>query len=91
MYVSTQTRGGDLEELFSHGTLQYPPSLSQCSEMRCGNKSDILRHIEPSKESANAVPGVTAAALGEAVLVNMTKAKKNQSFKSYCSDIFSLW
>ena len=31
---------------------------------------------------------MTAAALEGSVLVNMTKPKKNQSFKSYCSDIF---
>ena len=31
---------------------------------------------------------MTAAALEASVLVNMTKIKKNQSFKSYCSDIF---
>ena len=88
MYVSTQIRGEDLEEFFSHETLQYPPSLSKCGEMCCSNKSDLVKHIEPSAESANAAPGVTAAAWEGLLLVNMTKPNKNQSLKSYCSDIF---
>ena len=88
MYISTQIRGGDLEEFFSHETLQYPPSLSKCGEMRSGNKSDLVKHIEPSAESGSTTPKVTAAVLEGSVLVNMTKPNKNQSFKNYCSDIF---
>ena len=37
IYISTQIRVGNLEEFFSHETLQYPPSLL---EMRSGNESD---------------------------------------------------
>ena len=56
--------------------------------MHCSNKSDLVKHIEPSVESTNGAPGGTAAALEGSVLVNMTKPKKNQSSKPYCSDIF---
>ena len=41
MYIATQVRGGNLEEFFSHETLQYPPALSKCGQMRSGNKSDL--------------------------------------------------
>ena len=37
IYISAQIRVGNLEEFFSHETLQYPPSLL---EMRSGNESD---------------------------------------------------
>ena len=57
--------------------------------MHCSNKSDLVKPIEPSVESTNDAPGVTAAALeGSVLVINMTKPKKNQSSKSYCSDIF---
>ena len=50
MYIPTQIRGGDLEEIFSQETLQYPPSLSKWDEMRSGNEYDLVKHIEPSAE-----------------------------------------
>ena len=45
--------------------------------MHCGDKSDLVKHIEPSVESTNDAPGEPAAALERSVFVNMTKPKKN--------------
>ena len=47
MYISTQIRGGNMEEFFSHETLQYPPALARSGEMRSGNKSDLVKCIQP--------------------------------------------
>ena len=47
MYISTQIRGGNMEEFFSHETLQYPPALARSGEMRSGNKSDLVKCIKP--------------------------------------------
>ena len=58
--------------------------------MSSGNKSNLVKHTEPSAESANATPRVTVAALEGSVLVSVTKSKKNHSFKSYCFVIFFL-
>ena len=46
MYISTKLEGEILKEFFSHETLQYPPSLSKCDEIRSGNKSDLVKYIE---------------------------------------------
>ena len=58
--------------------------------MRSGNKSDLIGCIE---EVPNVLPktealAVEAAVLEGSVLVNMVKAKKNQSFQTYASDQF---
>ena len=90
MYIATQIRGGDMNEFFSHKSLKHPPSLSKCGQMRSGNKSDLIGCIE---EVINVLPRteapvVEAAVLEGSVLVNMVKAKKNQSFQTYTSDKF---
>ena len=47
MYISTQIRGRKMEEFFSHDTLQYPPALGRSWEMHSGNKSDLVKCIQP--------------------------------------------
>ena len=47
LYISTQIRGRKMEEFFSHETLQYPPGLGKSCEMRSGNKSDLVKCIQP--------------------------------------------
>ena len=42
MYISNQARGGDMDQLFSHETLKYPPAITMCGEMHLGEKSDSL-------------------------------------------------
>ena len=85
MYIATQLRGGDMNEFFSHETLKHPPSLSKCVQMRSGNKSDLIGYIEevPNVLPITEAPAVEAAVLEGSVLVNMVKAKKNQSFQKY--------
>ena len=46
MYISTKLEGEILKEFFSHETLQYPPSLAKCDEIRSSNKSDLVKYIE---------------------------------------------
>ena len=47
MYISAQIRGGNMEEFFSHETLQYPPALAR-SGVKCSeNKSDLVKCIQP--------------------------------------------
>ena len=92
MYISTQTRGGNMNEFFSHETLSYPPALSKNTEIRSGDKSQLIKCLEPiSDNQINApkvsAPKVSAGVLEGSVLVNMLKPKKNQTFQSYCVDI----
>ena len=75
MYISNQARGGDMDQLFSHETLKYPPALTKCGEMCSGEKSDLLKCITPSPIKSS-MPKIEAAALDGFVLVNMIKPKK---------------
>ena len=60
--ISTKIRGGNLEKLFCHEALKYPPSLYKCSEMRSGSKFKLVMNIERPTESINDTPKAIAAA-----------------------------
>ena len=89
-YISTKIRGRNMEEFFSHETLQYPPALARSGEMHSGNKSDLVKCIQPLSytETVSNQPKVPAVVLEGSVLVNLAKPKKNQSFKDYATDVF---
>ena len=65
MYISTQIRGGDMIEFFSHETLKVPPSLSKNGEMRSETKADLLKcfNLEPFNDFQTKKPKVDAACL----------------------------
>ena len=46
LYISTQIRGGNMDEFFSHKTLKNPPALSKNGKMRSGNKAELIQCIE---------------------------------------------
>ena len=56
--------------------------------MRSGNKSDLIGCIEevPTVLPTTEAPAVEEAVLERSGLVNMVKAKKNQSFQTYASN-----
>ena len=88
MYIATQILGGDLQDFFRHETLPYPPALSKSGQLRSGNKSDLAKCIKPTESTITTTPKVTGAVLEGSVIVNMTKPKKNQNFKTYCAESF---
>ena len=47
LYIATQVRGGDMDELFKHETRSSPPALSKNGEIRSGNKADLLHCMPP--------------------------------------------
>ena len=89
MLISTQFRGGDMDQFFSHEMLKYPPALTKCGEMRSGEKSDLLKCLQPTPLQSH-LPSVSAAALEGSLLVNMIKPKKDQTFDDYYSEILIL-
>ena len=46
MYISTQASGGNMYQFFSHETLFYPTALSKNTEMRSGDKSQIVKCLD---------------------------------------------
>ena len=48
LYISCQTRHGDLDEFFSHENHSAPPALSTSCKLRIGVKSDLQHCLESS-------------------------------------------
>ena len=46
MDIPTQTRVWNMDEFFSHETLSYPPVLSKNTEMRSGDKSQLVKCLD---------------------------------------------
>ena len=58
LYISTQTRGGDIGEFFSYECLPYPPALSKGGIMRTGEKADLLPCLKKLIPTRSSVAGV---------------------------------
>ena len=103
LYISCQTRDGDLDQFFTHENQACPPSLSNMGKLRLGTKSDILSCLEklvptltPTDDSMPDVqpcpsmdtPTVDAVILDGAAIVNMLKPGTAHTFSDYASQIF---
>ena len=86
MYISTQIRGGDMDQFFSHETLKCPPELTKSGEMRSDEKSNLLKCLQVIPPQGH-LRSVSTAAFEGSVLVNMIKPKKNHTFGDYCSQM----
>ncbi|CAG2195446.1 unnamed protein product [Mytilus edulis] len=72
LYISCQTRGGDLEDFFAHENNMNPPALSQHGKMRLGTKSNLLsKCLEPLTTTTYDAPEVDALVIDGAAIVNM--------------------
>ena len=57
LYISTQTRGGDIGEFFSYECLPYPPVLSEGCIMRTCEKADLLPCLKKLIPTRSSVAG----------------------------------
>ena len=85
MYISTQARGGNMDEFFSHETLSYPPALSKNTEMRSGDKSQLVKCLDQLSNNPVQVPKVLAGVLEGSVLVNMLTQRRIKHLKGTVS------
>ena len=91
MHVSTQIRGGDMDDFFSHKIIKCPPVLPKNGEVGSGDKTELLKcfkKISAFSESQSTPPIVDTASLEGLLIVNMTKLKKNRLFEMFCKDCF---
>ncbi|CAG2256073.1 unnamed protein product [Mytilus edulis] len=89
LYISCQTRGGDLEDFFAHENNINPPALSQHGKMRLGTKSDLLsKCLEPLTTTTCDAPEVDALVIDGAAIVNMLKPSTSRTFDDYADLIF---
>ena len=82
LYISCQTRDGDIDNFFSHENQGAPPALST-GKMRIGIKSDLLRCLESDLPEHNAVPVADAIILDGAAIVQMLNPGTARTFKEY--------
>ena len=83
LYVACQTRGGDLDQFFSHEIQAVPPALSRGGKQRIGTKADLLHCFEFCVASKPlSTPKVDAIILDGAVVVHMLHLVQQKHFKS---------
>ena len=84
LYIASQIRSGDLDELFQHENQAYPPALSQMGKLRTGTKSDLVGFIE------NLVPTQDLSPTAVAQVVLLDGAVIVTCFDQFCKYIFRL-
>lgn len=89
LYVSCQTRDGDLDKFFTHENQAAPPSLSVGGKIRLGTKADLLHCLElEEKQSAN-TPVVDVKLLDGAAIVQMLNPGMARTFQEYADQVFT--
>ena len=89
MYISCQSRDGDMDGFFRHENQGTPPSLSDMGELRHGTKSDLMSCLERlSTVPQNEMPNVDAKIVDGSVVVNMLQPKASSTFGDYAADVF---
>ena len=88
LYISCQTRSGDLETFFMHENQATPPSLSLGGKLRLGNKADLLGCFGLEEMQSTYPPAVDAKLLDGAAIVQMLNPGMAQIFQEYSDLVF---
>lgn len=86
LYISCQTRDGNLDELFEHENQACPPSLSNMGKLRLGTESDLVSCLEklvstPSPtDLGDSLPSLSLGT--DTAIVNMLKPGTARTFAS---------
>ena len=89
LYIACQTRGGDLDQFFSHEIQAVPPALSCGGKQRIGTKADLLLCFESCVASKpQSTPEVDAIILDGAVVVHMLHPGTAKTFQEYADFVF---
>ncbi len=86
LYISCQTRDGNLEEFFRHENQGCHPSLSDAGRLHLGTKSDLMVCLESLSEALSEAPSVTNVVLDGAAIIQMLKPPK--TFEEYAHQVF---
>ena len=88
LYISCQTRDGNLEDFYQHEKPAWPPALSDGGRLQLGTKSDILSCLEELSPSQNKTPGATCIVLDGAAIIQMMKPAAAKTFDEYGEQVF---
>ena len=89
LYISCQTRDGDIDNFFSHENQAAPPALSTGGKLCIGVKADLLRCLESDLLQNKCVPVADATIFDGAVVVQMLNPGTSRTFKEYGERIFA--
>ena len=82
LYIACQTRGGDLDQFFSHDIQAVPPALLCGGKQRIGTKADLLHCFESCVASKpQSTPEVDAIILDGVVVVHMLHRGTAKTFQ----------
>ena len=92
LFIASQTRDGDLDDLVAHESQACPPALSNLGEVEdeTRNKSELVVCLEdliPPRENAAASPPVEVKTLDGAAIVNMVAPGNANTFSEYASPV----
>ena len=88
LYISCQTRSGDLDTFFSHENQTVPPSLSLGGKIRLATKADLLYCLELEEIESTNTPLVDAKLLDGAAIVQMLNPGMVRTFQEYADVVF---
>ena len=88
LYISCQTRSGDLETFFMHENQAVPPSLSSGGKLRLGTKADLLDCLGLEGLQSTDAPVVDAKLLDGAAIVQMLNPGTARTFQEYSDLVF---
>ena len=91
LYISSQTRDGNLEEFFRHENQACPPSLFDAGRLHLSTKSDLLVCLESLSEAQSEAPSVTNVVLDGAAIIQMLKPGAAKTFEEYTLQVFLLY
>ena len=87
LFLSCQTREGNLDQFLRHENHSYPPSLSGDGSLRLGAKSDLLACMKDVFETKQDAPAATCVVLDGAAIIQMLKSTAAKNFDDYASQI----
>ena len=90
LYISCQTRDGNLDEFFKHENQGCPPSLSHLGKLRLPKKKyELTECLEANTTRPTEVPSaIDATIIDGAAVVNMIKPGTEKTFSGYAEQSF---
>ena len=87
LYIANQQREGDLAQFFRHENQSIPPALSDCGEIRLGQKSALLTCIDFAEQS-NPPNKFDCKIFDGSTVVHFLVPKSAKTFADYANSIF---
>ena len=85
LYITCQSRDGNMSEIFKHENQAFPPALSSLGKIRSIQKSDLIPCLKIEKKVDK--PMVDMKAIDGAAMVNILRPEKCKTFEDYAKNM----